>query len=405
MEDRGLVQDGDEDGPDDEVGDHVCICQYHARHWTSHINLQRTHLRRLVRQRLYEIFCLTPSYELYTSILSISDNSSIARIDLCAVLADIADSSSDTLAAALDIHASEGEAGLVSALLNEHSYLLRPRDFPALQTAALVLSYSPAHLPRATQLLETELIDAIHAVRAAIHMSFSRILEPAQQADLTRILKLSPGSTARIDGIENWLDEVATPSTVTVAGAFVALMMGMPPPGGMVDHDVEEAEFLDVLDGDKGRDPDLDELREEWRPKLKERFDAWYNVGMAIKGGNAIMTRVYLKVIETMPYLKGTDVVEEMAMRLVLSICVAHCLLLNLCRLSERPSKHHVADALEALSAWAKQQRRKVAARAGKSRRTDAHQWPVQSSSQSPISQRSSSAHPPPHFGGIDDVD
>ena len=85
------------------------------------------------------------------------------------------------------------------------------------------------------------------------------------------------------------------------------------PPDGTDAHAGLEAEvgaFLDMYGGD----PDLDELREEFRPRLKERFDGWVRVSTGIAKGGAmgVTGRVYQKAVERMPFLKGADVVEAM---------------------------------------------------------------------------------------------
>jgi len=110
------------------------------------------------------------------------------------------------------------------------------------------------------------------------------------------------------------------------------------PPHGADTHAGLEAEVGALLDMYSG-DPDLDELREEFRPRLKERFDGWVRVatGMNKGAGAGVAGRVYEKAVERMVFLKGGDVVEAM-----------------LAKLRDRPSKNHVLIALEALVAFCK---------------------------------------------------
>jgi hypothetical protein len=65
------------------------------------------------------------------------------------------------------------------------------------------------------------------------------------------------------------------------------------------------------------RDPDLEDLREEFRPKLRERFDGWVNALSTMKGGHGMLGKLYFKIVEEMPYFKVNDVAEEMLNRSV----------------------------------------------------------------------------------------
>ncbi|KAF5365162.1 hypothetical protein D9757_011761 [Collybiopsis confluens] len=132
-------------------------------------------------------------------------------------------------------------------------------------------------------------------------------------------------------------------------------------------------------------DPDMDEIREEFRPRWRERFESWVETATAVKGGWVALARVYLKMISeasasatgtgtgsgegsssgaigtgtagnaglpggmAMVWLQGTDVVDAMVGRL-----------------TDRLSKDHVAEALEALGEFAKIQKKKKAMRQNK---------------------------------------
>ena len=92
----------------------------------------------------------------------------------------------------------------------------------------------------------------------------------------------------------------------------------LPPdgPDAQAGLEAEVGAFLDMYGGD----PDLDELREEFRPRLKERFDGWVKVATAMtkSGTVGVAAGVYERAVERMPFLKGADVVEVMLSRLVL---------------------------------------------------------------------------------------
>jgi hypothetical protein len=90
--------------------------------------------------------------------------------------------------------------------------------------------------------------------------------------------------------------------------AFAAMAVGLPVSSGISGEDPELAAALDM----DQFDPDLEDLREEFRPRLKARFDGWCKVAARIEGGSAIMIKAYAKVVELMPFLRASDVVEEM---------------------------------------------------------------------------------------------
>ena len=102
--------------------------------------------------------------------------------------------------------------------------------------------------------------------------------------------------------------------------AFAAMMMGLPMmPGGDGDDD---ADILSYVDFDQD-DPDLEELRDEYRPNLKAIFDGWNHIGQSLMGGSTVLARSYIKAVEIMPWLRASDVVSEMTSRSVLTAILA----------------------------------------------------------------------------------
>jgi len=126
------------------------------------------------------------------------------------------------------------------------------------------------------------------------------------------------------------------------------MMMGIAPPGLGDDDDGDTMGYLEDPD-----DPDLEDLREELRPRLKTRFLGWEAVAVATKGGANVLAKVYNKMVEDMPFLLGSDITDAMILRL-----------------NDRPSKEHIMDSLEELQIFAKEQKRKKALR--KKRNTNA---------------------------------
>ncbi|KAJ7886171.1 hypothetical protein B0H14DRAFT_3082191 [Mycena olivaceomarginata] len=320
---RTSTDDEEDEGDffDEEGYSWRCPCRLHASHWSKNINTQRTNVRDLVYEHLLALFELTPSQELYMSILSVSPDAEETETELLGTLSQIAGSSADTLVAALEIHGSEANAGELMDLLDEHAYLLRARDAPVLQN---VKSSTTAA-----------------ALRAAVRSAFCHVEKKACVDALVEITKLRSDNPGRTHRIEAWVDSVVTPgSTASHPMAFAAMIMGFPLAAGMDDSDEMD---------------DAGDLRDEFRPKLRERFEGWVSTAAVMKGGSTMLGKVYFKIVEEMPYFKVHDIAEEM---------------LN--RLSDSPSKAHITDGFDAVMSFCKSQRKKMSMRAEKRRKNEA---------------------------------
>jgi hypothetical protein len=164
-------------------------------------------------------------------------------------------------------------------------------------------------------ILEKELDDCVRAIYATIRSCFSRIEEEENKKDLLEILKLRSGTTLRKDRVSQWAESVVTTSNGTpFPMAFAALMMGLPMMPGADEND--DADFLSFVDWDQN-DPDLDDLREEYRPNLKVIFDSWVHLAQTMRGGPSILSKIYSTAIVLMPWLRGADVVNEMVLKCV----------------------------------------------------------------------------------------
>ena len=252
---------------------------------------------------------------LYHRILTISLNADQTAADLLAILSDIAPSSTDTLAAALDIYAMENDTTEIATLLKSHYHLLCPRDAPTLQCALTVLSDDPSYQLYNLQILEKELNETARTIRAALQSCFCNVEEVDHQEELTQIIKLQSGTRQRRDRIERWVDAVITPGSPPVNPVvFAAMMFGLPMVPGMDDgDDPDPLGYLDL----NPTDPDFEDLREEFRPMLKERFECWNETAMTVKGGPGVLIKLYSKLVELMPFLRASDVVDEMIGRYV----------------------------------------------------------------------------------------
>ncbi|KAG1762328.1 hypothetical protein EV702DRAFT_1164299 [Suillus placidus] len=337
----------DTDGNSDctACSDAQCPCGFHASHWSSKFNDVRTSLRDLVRISLISLFATIPSPILFASIVDISEADGTDEDDLCEellpTLMRIATYSPENFATALHICALHSHTDNINSLLASHSHLLRPRDAPAYQLATIILATEPSYQLNALRIVEKELLDTVHAIRAAVRNTFCHIDVQANQTELTEIMALRLEALGRRGRIDRWVGAVVSPTSDTAHPmALAALMMGLPLPPGM-EGAMDDADPLGYIDMDI-QDPDLDDLWEEFRPNLKARLDGWIEAGRTIKGGMSVLLKVYAVIVEMMPFLGAPDIVDEMTGRL-----------------SEKPSKVFLCDALDALWNFCRQQRRK----------------------------------------------
>lgn len=226
------------------------------------------------------------------------------------------------------------------------------------------------------KILEKELKDSVRAIHAGLKSVFCHIDLEVHQQEFKEILKLQFGSSARLERLERWVDAVITSNAPLHPMVFAAVLMGFPMVPGVdeVGLDAEAAAFLDMY----STDPDLDDLREEFRPRLKERLDGWYRLSASFKGpiNNAMLTRVYSIAVELMPFLGAQDAVDQLLNKLSSQISLPFHFFLNwlyisLGRLGERPSKSHIFGALESLYFFCNTQRKKIFKAEKAARRTN----------------------------------
>ncbi|KIM77969.1 hypothetical protein PILCRDRAFT_607121 [Piloderma croceum F 1598] len=325
---------------------------------------------------------------------------------------------------------------MISSLLTSHSHLLRPRDAPILQKAISLLASLPQipnqnqtqnqtqiskYTLQALRILEKEMTETVITLRASLLPLFSGLSDVDKcMVEMGVIARMRAASAARVDRIERWVDGVSTPrvggdgnANANAGGpppphpmALAAFMMGLPVfPGalGPDDSDEEDADttdpfgYFDSLDSSSAVDPELEDLREELRPRIKERFDGWVEVGSVMPGGAGVLLRVYIKILGLMPFFRAGDVVDEI-----------------ISRLSEKPSKHYICVALDTVAAFCKLQKKVVLRekkrKAAAATNANANANASTSRSHAASSVNQGGAIPTPArslagIGGIDDVD
>lgn len=368
MEDKCEFNEDNSDYDDSDYdSDESVMCNFHARYWTESTNKARIPLRDCVEKRLLTVFKETPSLGLYYSLSSISQNMVKTESQLSKILQEIAGDTPENLVAALDIYISNNDYKKVASLLDRFMYLLRPRDAMTLQCAAAILSDSPFR-SHSLSILEKELDDSLHSIKAMVRNCFVPIEDESSKKELLEILKLKVGPQ-RKTRIEQWSQRVCSGSGSHMGPmAFAAVMMGLPMLPGVEEGD--DMDLMNYFDMDP-EDADFDNVREQYRPNIKVRFDGWVHLGQRLPGGRAVLAKTYLKAVEMMPYIQGQDIVEEMGNRsvsiFVISVMDNRCLSLSLFsgkkpyrRLRERPNKGHITDALISLSTFVKLHRKKL---------------------------------------------
>lgn len=312
--------DNEEDYIDEDEDIRVCTtvkCSFHADHWPLDVAHQAFPIRDIVKERLIQVFRDGPSYRLYSSIMTISNNLEATELELVQLLSEVATSGPDSFASALEIHSHRNGASSLVRLLDSHSHLLRPKDASALQAAATCISCNPLFQSKAVQLVEKELLDTSRSIKASLLPSFARIDESVNLAEVSQFVTLPKGSPTRSHRLAAWIDAVSTPVMAPHPVAFAAFIMGLP----IGPEEADSEDPLGLMDFDN--DPDLADLREESRPSFKHRFESWADTAISMKGGAAVLMKVYLQIIEWMPYLRGNDVVEEMIAKSV-SVDISH---------------------------------------------------------------------------------
>jgi hypothetical protein len=175
-----------------------------------------------------------------------------------------------------------------------------------------LLAEEISHQKLALSIFESELGDSFQAIYVAVGSCFVHNEEDYNKAELAEILKLKSSSPARKRGSRPGVEPVVSTSNTSMgAMAFAAMMMGL---SVMHSSEEDDSDVLNYVDLDRN-DADFDDLRDEFRPDLKCRFETWVQLGNAMTGAKPLLMRLYAKAIELMPYLRSQDIVNEMLAR------------------------------------------------------------------------------------------
>jgi hypothetical protein len=297
---------------------------FHSDHWLKSTSFAINDMRDLVQQTLVSYFETAPSPEMYRTIRSISSDATTVRRSLLEAAEANALWSSDNFAAALSIFASEDSAETIWKLLSRGAHLLRPCDAPEYQNAVVSLSTKTAFRSRALTMCQDQLLSIAREFRASLVLSFSRLYDSARVVELEALLKQK--SVSRTSNIESWVNAVSTPGpSHPHPMAFAAMMMGLPVPVPVAGGELGGVDEINMLDLEKDRDPDLDDLREEFRPQFKERIQGWLGATLAIGKQDKVFRAVFEELLTMMPFLRDSGIVGEMVNRYVALLFFLAC--------------------------------------------------------------------------------
>ena len=289
----------------------------YADHWPRSANFAVNDIRDFVQQCLSSHFQISPSLGLYKGIMSIGPDIVPIRRSLLEAAESNALWSSDNFAAALSIFAFEDSADTIWKLHSRGTHLLRPRDSTDYQRAVVTLAKKFTFKSRALDICQDQLLIVAREFQASLCLAFSRLYDPARVAELEALLKQT--SVARGSNIESWVTGVLPPGASHANPmTFAAMMMGLPVP--VAGGELGGADEFNMLDLEKDRDPDLEDLREEFRPRFKERFQTWLGATITIGKHDQVFRAVFKELLTMMPFLRATDIVDEMLNRYV-SLC------------------------------------------------------------------------------------
>jgi len=180
------------------------------------------------------------------------------------------------------------------------------------QSAIAVLAMDPFFIPRCLRTIEKELLETIRSISVAISVCFRGVGEQKHQDELTNIIKMRQGCTSRHDRVHQWVEAVITPGLASSQPmTLAAMMMGFPVGGALADDNADPTGYLDV----DPTDIDLEDLREELRPRLRQTFEGWAALASSFNSGRMALVGIYDKLVELMPFMRASDAVDEMISR------------------------------------------------------------------------------------------
>jgi hypothetical protein len=327
--DDGYAEESDY--PDHFLEGHWNLSPFHADHWPRPTNFPINDFRDLIQQSLVTHFQMAPSLELYRGIASISTDLTSVRRSLLENAESNALWSTENFAAALNIFAYEDSAEVIWKLHERGSHLLRPCHALEYQNAVLTLADKSAFKPHALKICQDQLLTIGRELRAELCLPFSRLYDPARVAELETILKQQ--SISRRGNIESWVTAISTPApSHPNPMTFAAMMMGLPIP--LAGGELGGIEEMNMFDLEKDPDPDLDDLREEFRPQFKSRLEGWFGTTLEIGKPDQVFRAVHDELLTMMPFLSDDEIIDEMLSRYVSSFCSSY-------RASQYPSPSH----------------------------------------------------------------
>ena len=291
-------------------------CINYPSHWTLETHTHMNLLLKFLVKYLMEQFKDDPSYTRFKVIHELDPDyqESMLQCLRCDMI-----HSRNAANCALRVFLAYHLFGDVEKVITNAGHLFQPRDYLILQAAAKGLGRRRGSLAFALGLFESQLIDVLECIQAAI-VEIWNVGDKAKKAKklLDEILTLPSNDPIRAAKVSEWKENAFTVAPVGPSEVFDAMF-------GFGREDDEEDDPL--LSGGSGTCPNAGEYSpsgsagEVDRKLLRKRWCTWMKVGSRLPRGNPSLANVYNRVEKRMremfPWIRLGDVRNHVIIRWV----------------------------------------------------------------------------------------
>ncbi|KAI5895973.1 uncharacterized protein SCHCODRAFT_01170220 [Schizophyllum commune H4-8] len=301
----------------------------HGDCWTA--SAQYILFQDILSSHLTESLGVQPSVELYHAAISTCHNAIDMKLKLQSIIRGIEITSRDILLAVLSIYIDTDHPRLIVELLRIHRHFLRVNDFAHLQAAASALARHESFLADALTLVSQGLKRAVTSVNMMVLGTFAHFSDPAQQAILSSVFQLRPGTQTRQCRIRQWVAAACSPGNHVQHPGISAVVTNLP--SGPSAGDTTTMDAMDLINPGIGHLVDI-------APYLGDCLAGWVTLASAIRGGEQILQATYGRILKEMEFFKAPDVVDAMILHM-----------------STDPTMASICDGLQQLSRFCKARR------------------------------------------------
>jgi len=290
-------------------------CINYPLHWTLETHAHMNLLLKNVVKYLMEQFKGDPSYAKFKVIHELDPD---CQESMHQCLRSDMIHSRNAANCALRVFLAYHLFGDVGKVIMNAGHLFQPRDYLILQAGAKLLGRRRSSLASALSLVESQLIDVLECIQAAI-VEIWKGGDNGKKAKLLldQILALPSNDAIRAAKVSEWKEIAFTLAPVGPSEVFAAMY-------GLGREDDEEDDDP-MLPGGSGTCPNAGEYSpsgsagEVDRKLLSKRWCAWMNVGSRLPRGNPSLANVYNRVerrmYEMFPWIRLGDVRNHVIIR------------------------------------------------------------------------------------------